>query len=297
MPDNPQTPGGALFALPGHGVIELRGPDAIRYAQAQFMSDVDALALGHWHWSGWLTPKGRVIALFAAARLADDCLWLILPDARSSPFAEALSRYVFRSKVKIAVRDDLHVQGAFAAPESAELGRIVGDEGSAVELDMGGDGGARRMVLGARSAPSDDDQVTGWAAFDIAHGLPRLPEEQASQWTPQQLSLERLNAFSVRKGCYPGQEIVARTHFLGKAKRGLALVESEHPLAAGAQLRVIESDLALGTLVSCASAASDRHLGLVVVPLERDAGALAVEGKQVREVPLREGLARQVGPT
>ncbi len=292
MSDKPQLPDAALFTLPDHGVVELRGPDATRFAQAQFMSDVGALAVGNWHWSGWLTPKGRVIALFAALRLADDCLWLVLPDAQPASLAEALSRYVFRSKVKITVRNDLHVQGAFAAPESAESARIAGDEASRIELDMSAEGGARRLSIGMQAGATDDTQMMQWKAFDIAHGLPRLPDEQAGQWTPQQLSLERLHAFSIKKGCYPGQEIVARTHFLGKAKRGLALIESKQPLAVGAQLRAAESDSALGMLVSCASAAADRHLGLVVVPLEREAGALGVDGVEVREMSLGEGLAR-----
>lgn len=292
MPDNPQPTEGALSALPDHGVVELRGVDAIRYAQAQFMSDLGALEPGHWHWSGWLTPKGRVIALFAAIRVAEDCLWLVLPDAKPVALAEALSRYVFRSKVKVAVRDDLQVLGAFAAPESAASARIAGDEVSGIEMDMSADGGARRLLVGVQSAATDDGLVTRWAAFDIAHGLPRLPDEQASQWTPQQLSLERLRAFSVKKGCYPGQEIVARTHFLGKAKRGLALLESNRPMAVGAQLRAAGSDVALGTLLSCASAAPGRHLALVVAPLERETTRLAVDGGEVREVKPGEGLAR-----
>lgn len=292
MSDKPQLPDAALFTLPDHGVVELRGPDATRFAQAQFMSDVGALAVGNWHWSGWLTPKGRVVALFAVARLADDCLWLVLPDAQPIPFAQDLARYVFRSKVKVAVRDDLHAQGSFTASGSAESARILGDGTSAIALDMSAAGGARQLSIGMQPRATDDTQVMRWKAFDIAHGLPRLPEEQAGQWTPQQLSLDRLSAFSIKKGCYPGQEIVARTHFLGKAKRGLALVESEQPLAEGTQLRAAGNDSALGTLVSCASAAADRHLALAVVPLEREACKLMADEVEVREISMSEGLMR-----
>ena len=77
MPDNPST----RFALPGHRILALEGPDAARFAHAQFMSDVAGLADGHWQWSGWLTPKGRVLALFALLRLDAQRLWLLLPDA------------------------------------------------------------------------------------------------------------------------------------------------------------------------------------------------------------------------
>ena len=292
MRDNPQPGDASAFALPDHSVIELRGADATRFAQAQFMSDIAALACGHWHWSGWLTPKGRVVAVFAVLRLAEERLWLLLPDVAPQPLADALRRFVFRSKVTIAVRDDLHVQGAFAPAQIASESRIEGDEDTSMALDFSAAGGARSLVIGREAAGPDDASVARWAAFDLAHGLPRLAASQVEQWTPQQLSLERLHAFSIKKGCYPGQEIVARTHFLGKAKRGLAVVESTQPLAVSAQLRRTGSDVALGTVVATATAAADRHLGLAVVPLERDACALDIDGMAVREIALQDGLAR-----
>lgn len=290
MRDNPQAGSAAVFALPDHTVIELHGADATRFAQAQFMSDVAALACGHWHWSGWLTPKGRVVAVFAVLKLADERLWLLLPDASPNPLADALRRFVFRSKVTIAVRDDLHVQGTFAAADCARGSAIAGDEDAAIELDFSAAGGVRSVIIGREAAETSDLDVARWTAFDLTHGLPRLAASQIEHWTPQQLSLDRLRAFSIKKGCYPGQEIVARTHFLGKAKRGLALIESDEPMAAGARLRV--GDAALGTLVAATSTPADRHLALAVVPLEHDAGALNIEGIALRELALQDGLAR-----
>lgn len=291
MHDNPQAGSGTVFALPDHRLVELRGPDATRFAQAQFMSDVAALAVGHWHWSGWLTPKGRVIALFAVIKLGDDRLWLLLPDAAPDIFAGALRRYVFRSKLEIAVRDDLCVSGAFAAPSAAAGNRVAGDATSGIELDLGADDGARSLLIGRDAAASNQSSLAQWATCDIAHGLPRLPASQVEQWTPQQLSLERLQAFSIRKGCYPGQEIVARTHFLGKAKRGLALIEGDRPLAVGAQLSGAAGGGASGSIVASASAAG-RHLALAVMPLERDSGEFRLDSISVRETALQDGLAR-----
>lgn len=290
MRDNPQAGSDAAFALPDHSIIELHGVDATRFAQAQFMSDVAALPCGHWHWSGWLTPKGRVVAVLAVLKLAEERLWLLLPDAPPTPLADALRRFVFRSKMTVAVRDDLNVQGAFAAAESASGSAIAGDADAAIELDFSAAGGNRSAIIGREAAATSEPDVARWAAFDLAHGLPRLDASQVEHWTPQQLSLDRLRAFSIKKGCYPGQEIVARTHFLGKAKRGLALVVSDEPMAAGAQLRADAA--ALGTLVAATRTPDGSHLGLAVVPLERAAGALNIEGVAVREVPLQDGLAR-----
>lgn len=291
MHDNPQATSGQASALPGHRVIELSGRDAAAFAQAQFMNDVNALAPGQWHWSGWLTPKGRVVALMALLRLADERIWLLLPDADPESVATALKRFLFRSKTSIVVRDDLRAAGHYGAPQAAAGAVLAGDEVTGVELDYSGDGGARALrIVPAQAAGAEDPGLAArWALDDLRHGLPRLDPSQLELWTPQQLSLERLRAFSVKKGCYPGQEIVARTHFLGKAKRGLALIESPHAVAAGAELRSHQT--VLGTVAASASE-GQRHLALAVAPLERAEGGLSLDGHAVAEIALLDGLAR-----
>lgn len=289
MHDNPQADPATNFALPDHRVISLTGRDAVAFAQAQFMNDVAAVPTGHWQWNGWLTPKGRVIALFALLRIDDENVWLLLPDADPASMAAELQRFVFRSKVAIAPRGDLVVAAAFAAPGVASAARLDGSMQGATELDMGTEAGPRRLRIGGPTERSDPTLVARWTAFDLRHGLPRLSASQVERWTPQQLSLERLNGFSVRKGCYPGQEIVARTHFLGTAKRGLALLEADVPLTAGDE--VFTGDTPLGLVISTASADS-RHLCLAVLPKEHASEALSVGGKPVRELPLGDGLAR-----
>ncbi|MFT3762727.1 MAG: folate-binding protein [Pseudoxanthomonas sp.] len=285
--DNLSHTAAAGFALPDHAVVALEGPDAAGFAHAQFANDVTGLAIGKWQWNAWLTPKGRVVALFALLRPAEDRILLLLPDHAAAALAGELQRFVFRRKLRIEVRDDLRVSGAFASPAAARGAELAEIEG-ALELDFGAAGGARRLRIGGGASPQDAEAVARWFAFDLAHGLPRLPESQRGQWTPQQLSLERLPAFSVKKGCYPGQEIVARTHFLGQAKRGLALLQADAPLAAGAE--VAAAGKPVGTIVSASPIAP--WLALAVLPLERDAAALAGGGVAVREIALAEGLRR-----
>lgn len=290
MHDNPQALPGRAFALPDHRVIALSGRDASAFAQAQLMNDLKLLAPGRWQWTGWLTPKGRVIALFALLKFDEETLWLLVPDADPVTLASALQRFVFRAKVAIAVRDDLHVEGAFALSSQARGNELAGDPISGIELDFSGDAGPRTLRIVPDSTASHDAVWTQrWAAFDVEHGLPRLPSSQSDRWTPQQLSLDRLNAFSVKKGCYPGQEIVARTHFLGKVKRGLALVEGNEAMRAGDDL--LAGGQPLGHLVASADD-GERHLALAVVPLERESVALQAGAIEVRELPLGEGLAR-----
>jgi len=288
MSDNPQAdreqPTAEEFRLPGHAVLAITGRDAIAFAQAQFMNDVAALADGQWQWNGWLTPKGRVVALFALLRLDAETLWLVLPDMDARDFAAKLQRYVFRSKLTLAPRE-LACVGSFEAPRQAGGAGFAALEDGWVELDMSADDAARCLRIGGVPARDDPDGLARWDASDLAHGLPRLRGEQIEQWTPQQLSLERLRAFSVKKGCYPGQEIVARTHFLGQAKRGLALFEADAPLESGADVRA--GDRAIGSVVTTAG-----RLALAVLPLERAEAALRVHDVSLHERPLLEGLAR-----
>ncbi|MGQ4659431.1 CAF17-like 4Fe-4S cluster assembly/insertion protein YgfZ [Lysobacter sp. F6437] len=295
MHDKSPAPANPVFPLPGQQVIAMDGRDAAAFAQAQFMNDLNGLQPGQWQWSGWLTPKGRVVALFALLKWSEQRVWLLVPDADAFALAEGLRRFLFRSKVTIEVRDDLQVTGAFEAPEAASGNAFSDDGNGGTELDMGAEGGPRCLrvvkhgpVVATRSA-RDRGFEARWQLFDLEHGLPRLPASQIEHWTPQQLSLERLRAFSVKKGCYPGQEIVARTHFLGKAKRGLVLLEGDAPMLPEAEVH--GGDRALGSVVASADADS-RHLALAVLPLGRDEAELSIDARAVRVIPIKEGLAR-----
>lgn len=288
LPDNLPVSASPFFALPDHAVVVLDGPDATAFAQAQFANDVAALSSGHWQWNAWLTPKGRVIAVFALLKLSEGRVLLLLPDYDADELAVQLRRFVFRRKLKIDVAEDLEVGGAFEKPDSAGSARI-GLVGEAIELDYGSDQQPRTVRLSPLAAPvRDAESQARWFAQDLHAGLPRLPAAQREQWTPQQLSLERLQAFSVKKGCYPGQEIVARTHFLGKAKRGLVLFETDATPATGDT--VSNDGKPLGQIVSVLSASPT--LALAVLPLERESGSLSVAGAPLREVTLLDGLGR-----
>lgn len=281
---NPSQP--SIFALPDHAVVALAGRDALAFAQAQVMNDVAAIADGTWQWNGWLNPKGRVLALFALLRLADDTVWLLTHGAHPAALADGLRRFVFRSKLAIEVRTDLHVAGAFAAPVRARGSTTYLRDGE-VELDFGGEGGARALHIRSAPAAADAGAAARWRTFDINHGLPWLAPDLPPTWTPQQLSLDRLGAYSVRKGCYPGQEIVARTHFLGQAKRGLVRVQAAAPLAAGAD--VLRGERVVGTI---ASTSGDGLAALAVLPLDDGHAGLATAAGALEPVPLLGGLAR-----
>lgn len=245
--------------LSDHGVLEIAGIDALKFAQAQFMNDVGALTDGQSQWNGWLNPKGRLIALFVLIRRDAETLWLLLPDQSPGTLAEALGTYVFRSKLKLRPRDDLHVSGIRVAPSADDSGGFTVDADGTVSLAWP----SRRRVLISHSPIEAADADTDWYQADLRAGIPRLEIGQSGQWTPQQLSLDRLHAFSVKKGCYPGQEIVARTHYLGQAKRGLRLLQADATPAAGSAVSDGERDI--GQVIASADG-----LALAVVALDAE---------------------------
>ena len=285
MHDNPKAAPAHEFRLQTHTVLAICGRDAIAFAQAQFMNDVAAIAPGQWQWNGWLTAKGRVVALFALLKLDAETLWLLLPDIAADTFTEQLRHYVFRSKLTLMPRADLHVAGSFSPPAQA-CGNTYSSSEDGIHLDLSANAGPRTLRIVSVAAADDASALARWNAADLAHGLPRLPPTQTEQWTPQQLSLERLAAFSVKKGCYPGQEIVARTHFLGQAKRGLALFEADAPVLAGSD---IHADARVLGSVVCAQ----DTLVLAVLPLDHPAtGLTTTNGTPLQARPLHDGLAR-----
>jgi len=288
MSDNPSPAPEAFFALPDYRLLMLGGRDCVAFAQAQFMNDVSALTPGQWQWNGWLTPKGRLIALFALVLLDGESACLVLPDADPAALAAQLQRYVFRSRVTLTAPNDHFVSGAFAgAPSPGNAVAALDDD--AFALDFATDASPRTLRIGRLSSPRDAAACARWRAIDLASGLPRLADAQSDQWTPQQLSLDRLRAYSVKKGCYPGQEIVARTHFLGQAKRGLVLLDADAPVGEGTEVHA--DGRSIGTVVSCASSATGGQL-LAVLPLARGDTVLTANGVPLRERPLSGGLAR-----
>lgn len=287
MPDNLPLDFSGFPRLSGHALLSLRGADAAAFAHAQFASDVTALPVRHWQWSAWLSAKGRTLAVFQLLKLDPEHVLLVLADGDADAIASQLQRFVFRRKVKIEVRTELAVAGSFSAPEAAS-GAAIAQEGDALELDVGSDALPRTLKIAPADAdppPADAAFELAWRQSDLRYGLPRLAADQREQWTPQQLGLDRLNGYSVKKGCYPGQEIVARTHFLGKAKRALQLLRVAEGTASGA--KVEQNGAAVGTVASVAG-----DLALAVLPLEMAEGALSAGGADAHGVPLLEGLAR-----
>jgi hypothetical protein len=256
-----------IVALTHYSILALDGDDALTFAQNQFANDVRALAVGDWQWNSYLNAQGRAIALFVLLRTGARTLWAVQAYAEATSLRARLSKYVFRSKVALTV-SAWHAAGerlGFTQPLAAG-GQAQAHQGAS-RIDLGGQGGRVLWLTEAPSGATDADGARAWHADDIADALTWIDPTLTERFVAHALHWDRLPAMSVKKGCYPGQEIVARTHFLGRNKRRLVRLDAPHAarLAVGTALLDPERrESTLGTVLLAVDR-GERTLALAVV--------------------------------
>lgn len=252
------------IALPNIRIIYAQGRDAAVFLQAQLMNDVAALADGQWQYTGWLNPQGRVMALFQLLKLSDQQFLIVLNSLSAEWLVDNLKRFVFRSKVNLSAIPNLFASGEIIpALTPLPAGQLfVGNIESQIMINIPNALCDRRLTLSQTESVLDDPCHDQWQCIDLAIGWPWIDETVQNIWTPQMLSLQTLNAFSLKKGCYPGQEIVARTHYLGKSKRHLVSLAGQNLLSTQA---VLQNGQEIGKVVN-ANRAGD--FAVAVLPLQ-----------------------------
>ena len=209
-------------------LLSLKGADAIAFAHAQFSSNVLALETGHWQFSAWLDPQGRVRNFFHLARVSDDRLLLLLRGGPANELADALKRFVFRSKVTLVAL----APRALRTTPPMSMGTISGAD-DAPHFGCGTHG------LQVTDLDAADD---AWRLLQLRAGWAWIPDALLNTLLSSSLALQTLQAVMIDKGCYPGQEIVARMHFRSGYKKHLCHVELSHAEIAGEILRTNEQE-------------------------------------------------------
>ena len=202
--------------------IALEGVDARRFAQAQFSADVDTLRPGHWQWNAWLNAQGRVRALMHLVDAGDGKLLAVLRGGDADTIRAVLARYLMRLRAGLTVRT---FTGRSGGPIPAGTVKLEGDT-----LVLGY--GTRSLRLDQPLDCPGDGDARQWRLADIRAGWPNLPAGEP-ELLPPALGLDRLGAVALDKGCYPGQEIVARLHYRGGHKRHLCRLRGQAPLPLG----------------------------------------------------------------
>jgi folate-binding protein YgfZ len=220
-------------ALPFLGVLRLEGPDSGSFLQGQLTQDTRPLAEGRTLLAACCTPQGRVVAVLRL-RQAGDSVLAVLPAGLVEPLAARLQRFVMRARVRLQIDSGLAVAWTGATdPAAMSAGAITLDYAPGRAVLVAPRDEVDSLAGHPPGPPSAPDAAAAWWAADIADGLPQVLPASSEAFVPQMLNLDLAGAISFTKGCYTGQEIVARTQNLGRIKRRMArlrMPEGEVPL-------------------------------------------------------------------
>src|SRR5271165_896262 len=208
--------------LPHLGVLRFSGADSSSFLQGQVSNDTRGLAPGRSLLCAYSSPQGRVLALLQLLPHAGDII-AILPRELVLPTLEALRKFVLRAKVKIEdASEQLSVAGQLGTPgldvEGLTVGAVNHDPDRSWVVGAAGDMAEHRIAGDLLQANQFE---TDWRAADVRAGLPQIYLATREAFVAQMLNLDLLDGISFTKGCYTGQEIIARTQHLGRIKRRL----------------------------------------------------------------------------
>ncbi len=307
----------SLFApLPDYAVISVSGADAASFLHGQLTHDVTGLGPGAARLAGYCTAKGRLLATLVMwhAQPADGTVCLLVRRDLAEALIRRLRMFVLRAKVTLALSDlavhgvqaDAAARQALQQPLGGELGvlpwqRSELPSGTWIAAPAGPSGVARWWWIASAGQVQAAEQAAGaalglpqsdpagWQRGDLAAGLPWIATATQDLFIPQTVNLDLIDGVSFGKGCYPGQEIVARSHYRGTVKRRMAYghVASDAPQpAAGADVYdSARPDEPCGRIIDLAGNAL-----LFEAPLDalegRDLRAGAADGPSITVGPL-----------
>jgi len=269
------------------------GADRISFLQGQLTQDIERVAAEPALAAAWCSPKGRVVVTLRLVDLGQ-AIGLVMPAASVDEVARRLTMYRLRAKVELSEREDV-LAIAFSDEEAAPgLGSVGAMPASPILATASGGGlsclrlaGDTLEVYGTEAAlaaagldPGSSLDGDVWRKQRILTGLVDIGPGNAEKFTPHMLNLDCIGALSFNKGCYTGQEVVARTQHLGKVKRRINLYRLEDArVETGDRLCDSEGDVA-EVVNACLDVA------LAVAPVDRHTDRLAADGGAAVPLPL-----------
>ncbi|TAJ55701.1 MAG: folate-binding protein [Nevskiaceae bacterium] len=275
------------------GLIQARGPEARQFLQSQLSNDAQLVTAEQAQLSGYCSPKGRLLAVFTLGPLeAGDSFGLELPRELLPPTLKRLRMFVLRSRLQLDDASDewpaLAVAGRDAEdglrrlqlPVPATALAVASQAGVQVQRRPG-----RWPHFRLRAAPERlaalESALSPWPVLETGQlrlaellaGVPVVRGGSVEEFVPQTADLDLAGGISFSKGCYPGQEIVARVHYLGRLKQRLHLAVCAQPGLPGQPVvRVGAESGTAGTVMDSAPLPGGDHLLGLVLPIEQPAG-------------------------
>jgi tRNA-modifying protein YgfZ len=270
--------------LAQEALLHITGPDSLKFLQGQVTCDTRKIDAAHARPGAYCTPQGRVVCDFLLFEVGHEHFALRMRGDIRASAAVVFGKYIIFSKAKLdATRDDwtaVAVWGeeaaqalteVFAASPTERYGVCRTDDAIVVQADEAGHqfecflqsarSEARLAQMAARMQGAAEAQ---WQALQITEGIARIEVATTGEFVPQILNYDLTGHISFNKGCYTGQEVVARLHYRGKPKRRshLASLSGLECCAAGAAVFDAESGQNVGNIINC-SATADGAVALV----------------------------------
>ena len=281
---DPQPP--SFTDLSHNALIAITGDDATTFLQGQLTNDVEALKAGDAQWTGWCSPKGRLLATFLLVKRPDGYL-AMLPAEIAPAIAKRLSMFVLRSKVKVEDASARYkafglagdgageiaagIAGGDALPmRTAEKDGVIGVVLEATRAVLLAPATAAAALAGTLASRASRTGPETWERASIRAGIPTIVAATQEAFVPQMANFDLVGGVSFRKGCYTGQEIVARTQYRGILKKRMALahVDGATPTPGQSVYSPAFGDQSAGTVVNAAPAPEGGYDFLVVAQLE-----------------------------
>ena len=253
--------------LPFLGVIQAWGEDAANFLHNQLTNDVLLLPVGQARLAAFCNAKGRMQASMLVLKVAPDALVLVMPQDLLTQTLKRLSMFVLRAKVKLTdASAQWQLRGLLGDSARAAVGdappwqTVAWGGGHVVALYPAVAGDARHLRsvwLASEGQPSPEGPAASsevWAWASVLSGVPFVTQPVFEAFVPQMLNYESVGGVNFKKGCYPGQEVVARSQFRGTLKRRMARVFSPVALQPGQDVfSPVDPEQACATVVQCAA--------------------------------------------
>lgn len=312
---NPDPLPQGIVRLSDWGVIRAAGDDAAHFLHGQLTQDVEHLAAGQAQLAGYCSAKGRLLASFVLWRPVPAEVLLACSSDLLPAVLKRLSMFVLRARCKLSdASKEWPVWGlagaaalqAAGAAGLAVWGRAAAEGGTLVRLPdaaLAGVTQPRALFFGdpvpaLHALPALDASAWNW--LEVHSGVPRIVSATAEQFVPQMVNLELVGGVNFQKGCYPGQEVVARSQYRGTLKRRAHVLHGTAPLQPGQE--VFHSDdpgQPAGMVVLAGSLGADAHAALIELKLAALAGgslhAGGTDGPMLTPVPLPYGIPSEQG--
>jgi tRNA-modifying protein YgfZ len=245
--------------LPSLGVIRAQGEDAAKFLHGQLTQDFALLGPDEARLAAFCTAKGRMLASFVGFRRAADDILLVCSRDVLPATLKRLSMFVLRARAKLSDASAEFALYGIAGEASAAAPWTLAREGDTVRVQLyPAEGQARALWVGpadasAPAGPALDPALWQWG--EVRSGIATLTVPIAEAFVPQMLNYESVGGVNFKKGCYPGQEVVARSQFRGTLKRRAFIAHCDAELAAGQEVfQAAEAEQPAGLVAQAAPA-------------------------------------------